>query len=170
MNKQWIQQNLDRLSTSCPCVSGREFAPTKNFYDRLFQAAEHDSFIQELCFHVGIQIIPEIEVVGDSEVPILDLQAGLRFFDKVIDSAGDYKQESITPGKIRIGASHLRHVHKFGHILAHEIAHHYLRLNLVHPTAEDEAEMFTDLTAIYLGFGKLMLNGAADEPLDFVQE
>ena len=43
--------------------------------------------------------------------------------------------------------------------LAHEIAHKYLHINKLAFTDNYENEIFTDLTAIYLGFGKIMLNG-----------
>ncbi len=47
--------------------------------------------------------------------------------------------------------------------LAHEIAHKYLHINGVScgigPTHEYENEVLTDITTIFLGLGKLMLNG-----------
>lgn len=120
--------------------------------------------MKQLCSHINLPVIPDIEVVGDSENPVLDLQSGLRFFDKVIDSAGDCSLRTPFAPKIRVGASHFRNV--LGRIPAHEMAHHFLHTKPIRSVVEDEDEMFTDLAAIYLGFGKLMLNSATGEPLE----
>lgn len=43
--------------------------------------------------------------------------------------------------------------------LSHEISHKFVQLNRLTFSLTYENEVFTDLTSIYLGFGKLMLNG-----------
>ncbi len=43
--------------------------------------------------------------------------------------------------------------------LSHEISHKYIHFNKLTFNNSYENEVFTDLTAVYLGFGKLMLNG-----------
>ena len=43
--------------------------------------------------------------------------------------------------------------------LSHEISHKYIQMNGLTLNDSDENEIFTDLTSVYLGFGKLMLNG-----------
>lgn len=43
--------------------------------------------------------------------------------------------------------------------LSHEISHKYIQLNRLTFSLTYENEVFTDLTSVYLGFGKLMLNG-----------
>jgi len=48
-------------------------------------------------------------------------------------------------------------------ILAHEITHEYLYINNVSFSNEYENEILTDIAAIFLGFGKLMLNGMENE-------
>jgi len=172
MDKEWVEQNLDRLARalgeSVPLYCTREFEPTKKFYDSLFQASEFSFIVRQLSSYINLPTIPDVEVVGDSKIPVLDLQSGLRFFDKVIDSAGDYSSRTPFAPKIRIGASHFRNVHVLGRILAHEMAHHFLRSKLIKSDKEDEGEMFTDSAAIYLGFGKLMLNSATGEPPESV--
>ena len=46
-------------------------------------------------------------------------------------------------------------------VLAHEISHKVLFDRLIHQQGDDERlyELLTDVTAVYLGFGKLLLNG-----------
>lgn len=43
--------------------------------------------------------------------------------------------------------------------LSHELAHKYLQVNQIKETIEFENEILTDVTTIFLGLGKLMLNG-----------
>jgi len=43
--------------------------------------------------------------------------------------------------------------------LSHEISHKYIHFNRLTFNNSYENEVFTDLTAVFLGFGKLMLNG-----------
>jgi ribosomal protein L37AE/L43A len=43
--------------------------------------------------------------------------------------------------------------------LSHEISHKYIHLNRLTFKNTYENEVFTDLTSVYLGYGKLMLNG-----------
>jgi len=48
-------------------------------------------------------------------------------------------------------------------ILAHEITHEYLYINNISFSNKYENEILTDIAAIFLGFGKLMLNGSENE-------
>ncbi len=46
-----------------------------------------------------------------------------------------------------------------GAILAHELTHAFLFSNEIWVEDPNENEMFTDLAAVFVGFGKLLLNG-----------
>lgn len=50
-------------------------------------------------------------------------------------------------------------------ILAHEITHEYLYINNISFSDKYENEILTDIAAIFLGFGKLMLNGSENEDI-----
>jgi len=50
-------------------------------------------------------------------------------------------------------------------ILAHEITHEYLYVNNISFSNKYENEILTDIAAIFLGFGKLMLNGSENEDI-----
>jgi hypothetical protein len=168
MNKEWIEQNIGYLEQKLIGNIIYEFEPTEDFYTRVFQFSEFGSVLYQLCSHAGLSTVPEIEVVGDSDIPVLDLQSGSRYFEKVIDSAGDIHSTSPLSAKIRIGIHQLYHVRNVGRILGHEVAHHFLKSRIIRPVKEDENEMFTDLAAIHIGFGKLIINGAIDETPDSV--
>jgi len=56
-------------------------------------------------------------------------------------------------------------------ILSHELTHKYMQVNGLYKKNIDlDEEIFTDITAIYLGLGKLMVNGARIETLDGSQK
>jgi len=166
MNTDWIDVNLDylgdRLGPALRLATTTDFTPSPQLYDALFRASRFEFLIRQLCAHAGISIVPEVEVVGDSDVPLFDLQAGLRFSEKEIDAGGDYREVAPLSPKIRVGASHLRRPRSFCRICAHELAHHVLRSKLVRAPSEHEGEMLTDLAAVYVGFGKMVLNAAVD--------
>jgi len=50
-------------------------------------------------------------------------------------------------------------------ILAHEITHEYLYINNISFSNKYENEVLTDIAAIFLGFGKLILNGSENEDI-----
>jgi len=50
-------------------------------------------------------------------------------------------------------------------ILAHEITHEYLYINNISFSNKYENEILTDIAAMFLGFGKLMLNGSENEDI-----
>jgi len=50
-------------------------------------------------------------------------------------------------------------------ILAHEVTHEYLYINNISFSNKYENEILTDIAAIFLGFGKLMLNGSENEDI-----
>jgi hypothetical protein len=170
MNKDWIARNIDYLEDKTNRSNLQEFEPTADFYKNLFESSKFSSVIGKLCSHVGILTVPEVEIVGDSDVLGLDLQTGKKYFEKVIDSAGDIRATSPISSKIRIGIHQLYRVHNVGQILAHEIAHHFLNAKIIRSSKDDEIEMFTDLTAIYIGLGKIIINGAVDQSPKFVNK
>jgi hypothetical protein len=170
MNETWVEKNLDYLNQKLNRNIFKEFEPTPLFYFSISDATDLHDALHQLCSHIGITIIPEIEIVGDSDIPVLDLQKGTKYFEKVIDSAGDIKSTSSYTAKIRIGVHQLYRAYNIGQVLSHEVTHHFLHLKNITPIKENENEMFTDLAAIHIGFGKLTVNGASDKPNDYVSE
>lgn len=46
-----------------------------------------------------------------------------------------------------------------GATLCHEVCHKWLQVNGIHSPVEIDSEILTDITSVFLGFGKIMLNG-----------
>jgi hypothetical protein len=120
--------------------------------------------VSALTRHVRFPLVPSVEVVGDREYPVLDLQTGAQYTRKVIDSAGDIHWDNPLAAKIRVGISQCYYPRRLGHILAHEVTHCVLDWRGVRAASDVENEMLTDLAAVWIGFGKLMLNDVSDGP------
>jgi hypothetical protein len=115
-----------------------------------------------LANHIGAASAPRIEQWEGAQHPLIPEE---------YDWSG-----SPPPGFIRYaGTGHSRvqvaitNKHTplvMGGILAHELTHHFLYARGVHLPDTDENEKMTDLATVYLGLGKLTLNGY--EPLQWV--
>ena len=161
MNKAWVDENLQLLRTALGLYS--ELLPTPGLYKRLFDVSKLPGVVGDLARHAKIFPPPSVEIAGDSDIPVLDLQTGGRYERKVMDSAGDISGRLGARAKIRIGARQCYRVHSLGQILAHEISHEVLHSRAVTPRDASHAEMLADLAGVCLGFGKMMVNGAADQ-------
>ena len=92
---------------------------------------------------------------------------GLKFTTIVVVYA---KQKENSSGSIRLDKNHEEVFIEISEnaknfpssllaIIAHEISHKYLQINELSFSNNYENEIFTDLTTVYLGLGKLSLNG-----------
>jgi hypothetical protein len=75
------------------------------------------------------------------------------------DSAGSILYSSQSWSRIRINLTIKHNPYVLGAVLAHELAHHYLYTKELRLPTTEENEQFTDLATVYLGLGKLTLNG-----------
>lgn len=170
MDQEWVKKSLGQLKEKVPnwLIQIKEFEPTYDFYSRLSAHKSIPGIVQEICSNIGLQVSPTIEIVGDSDVTTLDFNTGRRFDEKEINSAADIRSTSFVSMKIRIGVHQISGPRNLGHILAHESAHHFMSVANIHAESDFENEMLTDLTAVYIGFGKLMLNGAQEDTMEII--
>lgn len=66
-------------------------------------------------------------------------------------------------GRVAISSLNAHSPHLLGAILAHELTHHFLFANRVVRRDVNENERLTDFAAVFLGLGKLLLNGYLPE-------
>jgi len=173
MNKEWIEKSLIRIKKQVAkswLKQTKEFEPTENFYANLLSHKSIRSAAEKICHHIGIYTSPTTEIVGDSNITTLDFVTGRRFENKEIESAADVFSTSLISMKIRIGVHQMGKPKTLGHILAHESTHHFMTIANIYPESDFENEMFTDLTAVYIGFGKLMLNSAIEDQIENVKK
>jgi hypothetical protein len=170
MNKDWCDINLTRLYKLWPSwiTSLGCFPPTDEFYSQFSKIETIPSIVTSICQYAGLNTKATLDIVHDSDDTALDFITGRRFDHREIDSAADVFSKSSFEMRIRLAVRQLASPRKLARILTHEAMHHFLNVANVHAESEIEEEMLTDLTGIFLGFGKIMLNSAVEEPLEIV--
>jgi hypothetical protein len=148
-NSGWIvrQIGIMRQKKIHPPFEPFLFEPTDAVYALLASSRTVDlqEFVHQLCEHIKLSPVPT--VTYDWDLTIEGSTVGLANLD------------SIFP-KISVRLSYTNRPRELGALLAHEVTHHYLHRASFRSTDRDENERLTDLAAVFLGFGKLMLNGA----------
>jgi hypothetical protein len=150
MKKQWIDEKLRLLSTVIADFHTRPqnffFEPTQRVYEKLESGNDEDLQViaSQIAKHIGI--VP---------TPITKYDWGIKMG---LETAGRF---SITRSlkAIQIPFFYVGKKYTIGAILAHEITHAFLAYRGIILKNSNENEMFTDLTTIYIGLGKLILNG-----------
>jgi hypothetical protein len=151
MDRNWIDNKIKTLSLvigfpSPTLLDQFYFEPTKSVYDKLGTGYESDlqSISNAICEHLGISFIPACKYSWSITMEP--------------ECAGQCKLSN-EEFSIQIPFSFVGNKYAVGSILAHEMAHILLLLRGVCIEDHNENEMFTDLTAIFVGLGKLILNG-----------
>lgn len=74
-------------------------------------------------------------------------------------TAGQYVRSGVSHNKIYITLKQEYSLYEILAIVCHECTHHYLFSRNIKEEPEDENEKLTDITAVYLGFGKYLSYG-----------
>lgn len=150
MLKEWVDEKLQVLSLKLkyfkPNSDDFFFEPTEKIYEKLESGDEYDLryVAREIARHIGIISIPTITY-----------DWGLKMEPEV---AGQIKGLS-QMHHIQIPFFYVGKKYEVGGILAHEMTHALLYSKGISLEDQNENEVFTDLAAIFIGLGKLLLNG-----------
>lgn len=147
-NSDWIVQQIKNLREKIqPPTRAFLFEPTKAHYRLLASSRTVDlqEFVRQLCQHIDFKPIPVVSYDWDSTMKG--------------STIGQARLDSISP-EIHVSLSYTKRPRELGALLAHELTHHFLDRASFRSKNQDENEKLTDLAAVFLGFGKLILNGA----------
>jgi hypothetical protein len=150
MNHEWVDEKLKILSTKIGIFNSNPsefyFEPTGKIYKKLQSGTEADiqSVAEAIAKHLGI---------GQSITVNYDW--GIKMDPEV---AGRINFSSPTQ-YIQIPFFYAGKKYALGSILAHEMSHTFLLFKGIWFEDQKENEMFTDLGAVFVGLGKLLLNG-----------
>lgn len=123
------------------------FEPTTEIYELLKsgKTVNLQEVVNRICNHIYFEPIPKFLYDWDLDLDINDATIG---------------QALYTDGStIKVRLDFTWRFRELGAIVAHEIAHHYLTSRGVQLTDKDENEKLVDLCSIYLGLGKILMNG-----------
>lgn len=123
------------------------FEPTTDVYELLKSGRSVDvqAVVDRICKHIHFGSIPKFVYDWDLDLDIAGATAG---------------QAMYTDGPvIKVRLDFTCRFRELGAILAHEIMHHYLTTVGVQLIDKNENEKLVDLCTVYLGLGKILMNG-----------
>ncbi len=134
------------------------FEPTPGFYGSIAQGSVQTltDALAILARHVEC---PSTPTVQEWKGPVSPLAATDHDWAAEKGPAGSIRYAGTHAGIIEVASTNKHSHFILGATLAHELAHHYLACKGVRLSDTDENERLTDLATIYLGLGKLTLNG-----------
>jgi hypothetical protein len=155
MNKEWVDYRLAFLSEKIGFCRTRKadynFEPSEVFYSQLESGEESDleSAVSLIGKHIGIDRIPNVM-----------FEWGIKM---ELEVAG---QINVDTGEIKVPFYYAGKKYPLGTILSHEVTHSFLKSKGVWLSDELQNEMLTDAAAVFLGLGKLYLNGVLSDAND----
>lgn len=156
----YLSENLPKK----PTVAENLYAFPSKISDRYANSDRRELIVQELADHIGFYLgsIDSVKVkfVEDSKGNF-DFQVDKKgnAQGKIIHSfAGLYSAKFIGKRQITIANENIYRFPNLAAIVAHECTHHYLHIHKIQCDSVND-EILTDLTAIYLGLGFLLLRG-----------
>jgi hypothetical protein len=157
MNKAWIDDKLKILTLqlgdfNVASIDSHKFffEPTEDVYKKLASGDENDLRYVTSSIAAHLRIISTLTVRYDW---------GLKMEPEV---AGQIRSDYFL-AYIQIPFFYVGKKYSLGGILAHELTHHLLHSRHIALADSNENEFFTDLTAVFVGLGKLLLNGTLGE-------
>ena len=139
-----------------------------------------DSFVEKLILleekmgskiHHGVMPLPTKPVHDAIDIQHVAKQiaefAGLSGFTFIIAIAKQKAKvgghiDLSTPGKevyVEVDSDMMKFPDAIAATLCHEVCHKWLQINGIRSMIEIDNEILTDITSVFLGFGKIMLNG-----------
>ena len=154
MDKGWVDgwlTVLDLLVKTREQAGWSLFGPTPDFYEKLQSGDDGDlrSATAQVGKHLGITCTPSVRY-----------EWGLKMNP---DAAGQIAFRDTARSRIQIPLFYVGKPYPLGAIIAHELTHEVLALQLIPNAEAHEREPLTDLASIALGLGKLVLNGTVHE-------
>ena len=158
INKEWVDDKIRLLISKLGIfkMSPEEFyfEPTDEIYRKLSSGEEKD------LRYVSIRITNHL---GLTYMPRIEYNWGIKMEPEVAGQA----EITNTSQNIRIPFFYVGKPYLLGSILAHEMTHTFLIPRGIVLRDVNENEMFTDLSAVFLGLGKLFLNGLVNDTFQY---
>lgn len=157
MNRRWVDEKWEMLALklrgfdrATPGLREFFFEPTTVMYEKLQSGNEGNlqAVASSMAAYLGIIAVPTVRY-----------DWGLKMEPEV---AGQIRGGIYVP-HIQIPFFYVGKKYSLGGILAHEMTHALLLSRGISLQDSADNEQFTDTAAVYVGLGKLLLNGSLDE-------
>ncbi|MEM3473763.1 MAG: hypothetical protein QW735_04155 [archaeon] len=152
MNRKWIEEQLNflfaRFKDYYPSSRNFFFEPTQETYVGLESGDEKDLnfVVSKISQHIGL-----------SEAPLAKYDWSIKLGYHIAGQAIIDRKNQINI--VRVPFKFVGNYYAIGSIIAHEMSHFFLFSKELVLNDEVENEKLTDLMSVFLGLGKLMLNG-----------
>lgn len=163
MKHEWFNQQTAFLNAKLGLYqlsAGRNFFfdPTPSFYGLICQGTTDalNQGLRRLADHIIAPSSPVIDPWEGSADPLTTQD-----YDWTMQSgpAGMIRYDGPLRSRIQIAITNKHSPHILGATLAHELAHHFLINKGIYYPDVAENERMTDFATVFLGLGKLTLNG-----------
>lgn len=169
IDESWIDRQITLLTLNLGVIRPKEgseyvFNPTPGFYGFISQG-NIDALNEAmgiLANHLGYRYRPIVEPWTGQADPLSTFDQNWIDAEKA-EAPGLIRFSGSNHGRISISTLNKHSPHLVGAIMAHELTHHFLFSNKISYPDNRENERLTDFAAVFLGFGKLILNGYIPE-------
>jgi hypothetical protein len=163
VSDEWIDKQISYLNSRLgiyrlESAENFFFEPTGGFYGFIAQGRVEplNEAMRMLANHL---LSPSAPIIEDWEGPTDFLTTSNHDYSSDGDDPGFITYDGPHRSKIKIAFINKHSPYVMGAILAHELTHHFLfNKNIGYPDVNDN-ERFTDFATVFLGLGKLTLNG-----------
>jgi hypothetical protein len=163
ITRKWIDTQIGflnlRLGIYQPAAGrGFYFDPTPGFYGFISQGSTPalNEAMRMLADHIIAPSSPRIE---EWDGPANPLTTSDHDWSEQKGPPGMIHYDGPLRSRIKIAVTNKHTPHIMGAILAHELTHHFLANKRIGYPDETENERLTDFATVFLGLGKLTLNG-----------
>ncbi len=169
ITSEWIEEQITFLNMRMglfKVASGHEFFydPTPGFYGFISQGSV-SALNEAMRILSDFVLAPSFPVIGEWEGPANPLVIQDFDWSNQKDPPGLIHYDGPLRSRIQIAITNKHTPYIMGAILAHELTHHVLaNKNIGYPDTE-ENERLTDFATVFMGLGKLTLNGY--EPIEW---
>lgn len=134
------------------------YEPTPGFYGFISQGKTEvlNEAIKMLADYIGLSTAPIIEPWKHSENPLTSTDYD---FTNDKNPPGFIRYNGPYHSRIELNITNKHSPFVMGAILAHELTHYFLDSKNIRLPNTEENERMTDLASVYIGLGKLTLNG-----------
>lgn len=163
IDEDWIDKRIKFINGQIGIYKTRGsdffFEPTEKFYEETVSKGTEglNEIMGKMAEHINTPTVPWIKPWGQQENPVVTIEDNKNNEDNGFAGVINYRSPYQSQVELNIKNKYSPLI--LGAVLAHELTHHFLFSKGINLEDIDENERVVDLTTIFLGLGKITLNG-----------